>query len=68
MNWHRISEYLSVSECQQYELYGAHFNGSFAWRGRVIETDHLVQSSADREFVKLCCDRHQRAAHAEASA
>lgn len=58
MNWRHISQFLAVSEDQQYELYGCYLNGYFTWRGRVIETDHLVQSSADREYVQLCCDRH----------
>lgn len=68
MTWLPISQFLAVSADQKYELYGAYFNGHFAWRGRVIETDQLVQASADRGYVQLCCDRHAAKAAAAVAA
>lgn len=68
MRWREISRFLHVSECRQYELYGAYFNGHFAWRGRIVETDTLVCASQDRDMVRLTCERHAAKVEAEASA
>jgi hypothetical protein len=56
-----------VSDCGGYEIRGSYSNGYFAWRGRVVATDTLVSSSADRSQVEQLCERHAAAARAEAS-
>lgn len=68
MKWRHISTYLAVSECKQYEVSGRYTDGHFAWRGRVVDTDQLVQASADRGYVERCCDRHARSVRAEDTA
>lgn len=56
--WQPVTSFQSLSDCGVYELTGRYTDGHFAWRGRVVETDVLVQASADREFVERCCERH----------
>jgi hypothetical protein len=66
MNW-LTSEHCSVARSEDgiYELAGRYINGAFAWRARVIDTDVLVASSADRGYVEGCVDRHRASAIAE---
>lgn len=68
MKWLRSVGRAAVTDCGRYEITGSYHNGHFAWRGREVSTDHLVQSSADRGFVQLCCERHATAVNAEARA
>jgi hypothetical protein len=56
-----------VSEGEVYAIEGRYVDGSFAWRGRVVDTDVLVCSSADRLLVQQVCERHAASAIAEAS-
>jgi hypothetical protein len=64
MNWRRHgSSYRS--EDGQYEVRSSYDAGSFAWRGRHIESDRLIKSSADRVYVQMSCERHALAAIAE---
>lgn len=67
MNWlHK--RFQSLSDDGRYELHAQWTNGLFAWRGRVVQTDELVASSADRTFVMLRCESHAARVAAEASA
>lgn len=63
--WRRVSPSLRVSECGLYELRSGYTDNGFAWRGRVVQTDELVASSADRTFVMLRCEAHAERVAAE---
>lgn len=64
MKWRHNTKWYAVSGCGRYAVTGGYTDGRFSWRGRFIQTDELVQASADREFVELCCERHEaRLAH-----
>lgn len=66
MNWLPNSHCaVARSSCGVYEMAGRYINGSFEWRARVIDTDVLVASSADRAYVDDCVDRHLASAIAE---
>lgn len=68
MRWRRHrSRPILTSECGRYEIAGRYDGGYFAWRGRATDNDHLVCSSADREFVKLTCATHAAKIEAEAA-
>lgn len=67
MNWRRISQSVRVSECGTYELRSAYTDTGFAWRGRVVQTDELVASSADRQFVMGRCEAHALTVAAESA-
>lgn len=54
-----------VSDCGQYDLRAAWTDGHYAWRGRHIDSDRLIWSSADRGYVEGCCARHAASAIAE---
>lgn len=65
MNWQRLGAGY-VSDDRQYAIRGTYTAGAFAWRGRHVASDRLVHSSADRQYVQLCCERHAASAIAEA--
>jgi hypothetical protein len=68
MNWTTRGQ-CATSDDGRYEMRGAYAEkGHFEWRGRVVDTDQLVCASADREIVKLNCERHAARVEAEASA
>lgn len=68
VNWSRTLAGFYVSDCDQYVIRDSYTEaGKFAWRGSVRETDTLVCSSADREYVQLCCERHASSALLEST-
>lgn len=58
MTWLLSSKLSAFSSCGRYELTGRYDNGHFAWRGRLVQTDELIASSADRIYVEIACYRH----------
>ena len=67
MNWLPTSPQAWRSDCGQYETRGCYVNGSYAFRARVVATDVLVASSADRGYVERCVERHAADALREAT-
>jgi hypothetical protein len=67
MNW-LLHHRGYFSACGQYELRPTYTGGRFAWHGRHIDSDRLIASSGDREFVRMTCERDAAKAEAEASA
>lgn len=55
-----------TSDCGIYELRASYTDGHYAWRARVIDTDVLVASSHDRNYVEQCVYRHKASALVEA--
>jgi hypothetical protein len=67
MKWSRNYAGAWVSDCGRYEIASRYADGHFAWRGREVDTDKLIASSLDPEYVKQSCERHKQAAMTEAS-
>jgi hypothetical protein len=67
MKWSRTLAGFYVSDCDQYVIRDSYTEaGKFAWRGSHRESDKLILSSADLEYVKQVCERYATAALTEA--